>query len=102
CASARQYLLDLLIENKGLTDGTTAAFMAATVGWLVKTSNAVGEFIAEARGPIRSIHYNITTFIGDGRRAVNFRLVLGHSHATTIADWIKELPPQADRVRHEC
>jgi hypothetical protein len=92
-ASARQYLLDLLIENKGLTDGTTAALMAATVGWLVKTSNAVGEFIAEARGPIRSIHYNITTFIVDGHRAVNFRLVLGHGHGAPIPDWIKNLPP---------
>jgi hypothetical protein len=92
-AEARQWLLDMLIENRGKTDGNTAALIAATVGWLVKTSNAVGQFLTEARGPVRSIHYNITTFIVDGRRALNFRLVLGHDHGTPIPDWIKDLPP---------
>jgi hypothetical protein len=75
-AEARQYVLDLLIENRGLTDGNLAALMAATVGWLVKTS-AAGEQLLAHHGQIRSIHYDITTFMVEGRRAINFRLVLG-------------------------
>jgi hypothetical protein len=91
-ASARQWLLDMLIENRGKTDGTIAAIMAATVGWLVKTSD-IGGTLIEASSPVRSIHYDITTFEHAGRRALNFRLVLGHDHNSEIPDWIKTMPP---------
>jgi hypothetical protein len=91
-ASARQWLLDMLIENRGKADGNMAALMAATVGWLVKTS-AIGETAFVPETPIRSIHYDITTFEVDGRRALNFRLVLGQDHTGTIPDWVKAMPP---------
>jgi hypothetical protein len=90
-AEARQYLLDMLVENKGITDGNIAALMAATVGWLVKSSD-IGQFITRDNLP-RTLHYNITTFMVDGRRAVNFRLLLGIGHDGTIPDWVKAMPP---------
>jgi hypothetical protein len=92
-AEARQWLLDMLLENKGKTDGNIAALMAATVGWLVKSSTVIAPFISQARGPIRSLHYDITTFMVDGRRALNFRLLLGVGRGGTIPDWVKTAPP---------
>jgi hypothetical protein len=93
-AGARQFLFDMLLENKGLTDGTMAAWMAATIGWLVKTSD-IGEMISAAGVQYRSLHYEITTPTFSGRKALNFRLVLQEGHDDTLPDWVKQMPPTA-------
>jgi hypothetical protein len=57
--------------------GEPAAALTAAIGWLATTSPAGGIF-TRADVPYRALHYEITDIMMDGRRANNFRLVLGN------------------------
>jgi hypothetical protein len=71
---ARQFIFEMIMENRPYSDVTMSVMTASAIVWLATTS-PVGPTIGSSH---KHIHYEITDMdrAADGRRARNYRLIL--------------------------
>jgi hypothetical protein len=88
---AREFIFEMVLENRAQSDGMMAALTASAIAWLAATSPA-GVALGDSH---RVAHYSITDqmeLAAGGRKARNFRLALMND-PSQYAQLTQNMPP---------